>query len=270
MASPSDVGAVYRFVYGSGVAHHPAVSEISLEASWRRDLAGTVRWLSAGALGGLIAGLVVGGVGGRLAMLVLRLTSDSALRGLKTDDGFIIGRFSGDTLFLLIFTALLGLLGGLFYLVVRSLVPPRLRPALTGIFGGIVGGAIVISPGGIDFTRLEPLSLAIALFVALPALYGVAMSQLVERLLGKDSVLNRAGAWSWAVVVLAFVPIALTGPFGLIVILIGAVAWLLGRAFPQLASIWGSVPAMWVGRVMLAGLTGAALVNLIADIDTIL
>jgi len=203
-------------------------------------------------------------------MLMLRLTSDPTLRGLETDDGFVIGRFSGDTVFLLILTAFFGVLGGLFYLMVRSLVPPRLRLGLTGIFGGIVGGAIVIRPGGIDFTRLEPLSLAIALFVAVPALYGVALSWFVERLLGKDSMLNRAGAWSWALVVLAFVPIALAGPFGLIVVLIGAVVWLLGRTFPKLVSIWNSVPAMWIGRVMLAGLTGAAFVELIGDIGTIL
>lgn len=257
-------------MHGARAAHHPGVGKVALGTSWRRDLVGTVRWLSAGALGGLIAGLVAGGVGGRFAMLVLRLTSDPALRGLETDDGFIIGRFSGETLFLLIFTAFFGLLGGLFYLVVRSLVPPRHRPGLTGVFGGIAGGAIVISPGGVDFTRLEPLSLAIALFVALPALFGVAMSLLVERLLGEDSVLNRAGVWSWAVVALAFVPIALAGPFGLIVILIVGVLWLLSRAFPKLASIWSFIPAMWVGRVMLAGLTGAALLDLIGDINTII
>jgi hypothetical protein len=246
------------------------MGEVVLEPSWRRDLVGTVRWLSAGALGGLIAGLVVGGVGGRLAMLVLRLTSDPALRGLETDDGFVIGQFSGDTLFLLIFTAFLGLLGGLFYLVVRSLVPMRLRPGLTAIFGGIAGGAILINPGGIDFTRLEPLNLAIALFVALPALYGVAMSRLVERLLGNDSVLNRAGVWCWAVVVLALVPIALAGPFGMIAVLIAVVTWLVGRAFPNLTHVWSFVPAVWIGRVMLTGLTGAALVELIGDIETIL
>ena len=38
-----------------------------------------------------MAGLLVGGVGGRVAMLLLRLTSDPRLRGLETDDGFTIG-----------------------------------------------------------------------------------------------------------------------------------------------------------------------------------
>jgi hypothetical protein len=45
---------------------------------------------------------------------------------------------------------------------------------------------------------------------------------------------------------------------------------LLGRAFPKLASIWSFVPAMWIGRVILAGMTGAALVELIGDIETII
>jgi hypothetical protein len=40
-------------------------------------------------------------VGGRLAMLLLRLTSDPVLRGVSTDDGFTIGRFSAQTIFLL-------------------------------------------------------------------------------------------------------------------------------------------------------------------------
>jgi len=54
------------------------------------------------------------------------------------------------------------------------------------------------------------------------------------------------------------------------VILIVGVLWLLSRAFPKLASIWSFIPAMWVGRVMLAGLTSAALLDLIGDIDTII
>ena len=41
-------------------------------------------------------------------MLLLRLTSDPALRGTQTDDGFTIGVFSTQTLFLLGVTAGLG------------------------------------------------------------------------------------------------------------------------------------------------------------------
>ena len=47
-------------------------------------------------------------------MLLLRLTSDPVLRGMKTDDGFTIGVVSTDTLFLLGVTAGLGIVGGLY------------------------------------------------------------------------------------------------------------------------------------------------------------
>ena len=123
-------------------------------------------------------------------MFVLRVTSDTSLHGVKTDDDFIIGRFSAETLFLIIATAALGVLGGIVYLGVRTWLPERQRAPLAGVFGGIVGGALVISPDGLDFTRLEPLPLAVAMFIALPALYGATMSLFVERLLREDSRLG--------------------------------------------------------------------------------
>ena len=58
-------------------------------------------------------------------MLVLRLTSDSSLRGAKTDDGFTMGILSTQTLFLLGVTSARGILGGLVYLIVRGWFPPR-------------------------------------------------------------------------------------------------------------------------------------------------
>src|SRR5205809_456711 len=108
--------------------------------TWQQDLMASARRISACIAGGFSMGAVVGGIGGRLAMLVLRLTSDSSLHGLKTDDGFIIGRFSGDSLFLLGFTSALGGLGGILYLAARSWLPERRRAALAGVFGGVVGG----------------------------------------------------------------------------------------------------------------------------------
>lgn len=61
-------------------------------------------------------------------MLLLRVTSDPALHGVSTDDGFTIGRVSSATLFLLGVIAALGMAGGLFYLAVRRWIPPS-RPA---------------------------------------------------------------------------------------------------------------------------------------------
>ena len=124
--------------------------------TWQDDLMTSTGPLSAGVVGGLVTGAVVGGIGGRLAMFVLRLTSDPSLHGAETDDGFIMGQISGATLFLLIVTSVLGVLAGVLYLAVRTWFPLRRRAALAGIFGGIVGGALLIRPGGTDFTLLDP------------------------------------------------------------------------------------------------------------------
>ncbi|MGH2577477.1 MAG: hypothetical protein ACRDG9_06975, partial [Actinomycetota bacterium] len=185
-------------------------------AALRNDLTAAVRPVSAAAVAGSLTGAVVGGIGGRLAMFVLRLTSDPALRGLKTDDDFTIGIFSGATLFLVIVTTVLGLIGGLVYLAVRGWLPERGRPWLFGALTGIVGGATVIRPGGIDFTLLEPLGLAVVMFVALPGAYGVATSLLAERFLADDSAFGRSRAWIAGLVLL--LPLGLFGVVGLAVL----------------------------------------------------
>src|SRR5216117_406841 len=161
-------------------------------ATWTDDLTARTKPVAAAATAGLLAGVGIGGIGGRLAMLVLRLTSDPALHGVKTDDDFTIGVFSGETMFLVIVTTVLGIIGGLVYLVVRGWLPEPARPWLFGGLTGIVGGATVIRPGGIDFTLLDPLPLAVAMFIALPAVYGVAVSLLIERFLARDSAFSRS------------------------------------------------------------------------------
>src|SRR5213592_1070207 len=122
------------------------------DASWRTDLVGAARRLSTALWAGLLCGAVIGGGGGRFAMFLLRVTSSASLHGLETDDGFSIGRFSGATIFLIVVTAVFGALGGVLYLGVRKWIPYRYRPLAMGLFGGAVGGAIVIRPGGLDFT----------------------------------------------------------------------------------------------------------------------
>jgi hypothetical protein len=152
--------------------------------------------LGAGVSAGFLAGVLIGGVGGRLAMLALRLTSDPSLHGVSTDDGFTIGRVSLQTLFLLGVTAGLGMAGGLFYLVVRRWIPSRWRIPLMTLFFALVGGAGLIGPSAVDFTLLSPLPLAVAFFVAIPAVYGATVPWVAERLLREDSILRR-GRWAW-------------------------------------------------------------------------
>jgi len=139
----------------------PAMERLAFE-----DLREPGATLGAGVSAGFLAGVLIGGVGGRLAMLALRLTSDPSLHGVSTDDGFTIGRVSLQTLFLLGVTAGLGMAGGLFYLVVRRWIPSRWRIPLMTLFFALVGGAGLIGPSAVDFKRLLPLPLAVALFAS--------------------------------------------------------------------------------------------------------
>jgi len=236
--------------------------------TWKHDLKAKARRLSAVAAAGFLTGAAIGGIGGRLAMLVLRLTSDSALRGLETDDGFTIGILSGATLFLVVLTAIAGTVGGLAYLAVRAWVPERARPWLFGALTGVVGGALVIRPDGIDFTLLEPLWLAVVMFVALPASYGVAVSLLAERFLASDSAFT--GPWAWIAGPIALLPLGIFGPAGLAVIALMVAAFFLNRSAPQIGSLWTSAPVAWIGRAGLAAVAVVAAASLLRDVTEIL
>ena len=213
-------------------------------------------------------GALVGGIGGRFAMFVLRLTSDPSMHGLKTDDGFTIGRFSGESLFLIISTSVLGVLGGIFYLAVRKWLPERQRAALAGVFGGIVGGAIFIRPDGIDFTSLDPLPLAVVMFIALPAIYGVTMSLSVERLLREDSGLSRSRGWFLGLIPL--LAIGAFGPLGIGVLVLMFGLWSIHRWVPDAGFLLRSTTVVWIGRAILLAVTARGIVALVEDIDQVL
>ena len=150
--------------------------------SWR-ELAPVFRLVSATIVVGATCGAVIGGLGGRLAMRVVFLTSDDSVRGLTSDDGFEIGRFSlGDTLGLVVLTTVLGVIAALLYLVARPFLAPLGRavtPAMA-VFYGVVGGELMVHTDGVDFTLLEPAALAIALFVGLCAGFGAVVARLVD------------------------------------------------------------------------------------------
>jgi hypothetical protein len=235
--------------------------------SWQEHLQRSARRLGAALWAGLIGGAVVGGIGGRLAMFVLRLTSDPTLHGLETDDGFVIGEFTGDTAFLVLFTAALGALGGIFYLTIRSWLPKRVRVGAFTLLAAVVGGSLVIRPDGIDFTLLEPLWFAVALFVALPALYGLMMSSFAERLLSEREGGPRFSGWLPSLAPL--LGLAIGGPAGLMLLVLAALGWILNLKLP-LAEIWTSRGVAWIGRTALLSVGALALATLTADIAEIL
>ncbi len=156
-------------------------SAASGSAAVRDDAAAVAWWVVVGTASGAIAGALVGGVGGRLAMLLLRVTSPDLVTGMTSDDGFEIGVVSFDSAQLVLAMAMLGAVNGVVYAAVRGALPPKLRLPLWSVFAAVVGGAAVVHDEGVDFTLLEPAALAIALFVALPGAAAAVVVLLVER-----------------------------------------------------------------------------------------
>lgn len=153
---------------------------VSSSSRWS-DVRLVAWWVLVGTGAGAIAGAVVGGIGGRVAMLVLRLTSSELVIGIESDDGFEIGVVTSRTLLLVGATTAIGAVNGVLYAALRGALPPALRLPLWTLLGAAVVGGATIHEDGVDFTLLEPAALAVALFVALPALASAAVVVLVER-----------------------------------------------------------------------------------------
>jgi hypothetical protein len=135
-------------------------------------------------LAGTLAGVVWGGIGGRLAMRLLFLTSDERVRGVVTDSGFEIGSISLGTVFLVVFSAIggafLGAVGGPLRMVTAG--PTWLVALGAGIANAAFFGALLVAPDGVDFNVLDPLWLAVALFVLLPGSWAATVVVLADRM----------------------------------------------------------------------------------------
>jgi hypothetical protein len=232
---------------------------------WRAAAAEAARRLSAITLAGALLGVLVGGVGGRLAMMLLaRLNPRTA--GMETDDGFPIGRFTvSGTLNLLLIAGLLGILGAGFYAVFRALlIGPRWFQVLS-IAGGpaVVVGAMLVHTDGIDFTFLDPPILAIALFVAIPAVYAGALTLLAERWLAPAARLQRAPLWVSVSLLVLWIPLA---P----VLAVLALGWAVAETWRRRGGDVRAVTVLaWSARLILAVIFGVALVEIAGDMETL-
>jgi hypothetical protein len=232
----------------------------------RAALLTLTRTLSVGALAGAISGFIVGGVLGRLGMRLLAITSPDA-RGGVTDDVAIVGEITlAGTANLAAATTALGALGGLVYLWVRRILPASTpgRVLGFGLFTGSLGGASFVHEyPSFDYTELTPRWLAVAMFVALPLLYGLAAAALTEfadrpgglgQRLPWVALLVAALAVSWPAVIVS-------APF-----LVAAFAV---RLVPVLGRAWRSRVVTIAGTVLFAVLVLWGVYGIVADVVSI-
>lgn len=219
-------------------------------------------WVSLGAAAGGLGGALIGGIGGRIAMFVLRLTSDDSVRGIRSDDDFIIGRFNfADTANLLFVTALLGSVVGLIVVAGRPFFPKTGMPFAWAFAGAITGGAILVNKDGVDFTLLEPHLLAVALFVAIPCVGAGLIAWLTElypRFWWRNWWLTGVGA-------AAGLPAVVLFP-----LLVPIVTWWLAMSAAPLRALPGWKPARIAAIAVFGVIVVLGLLDLTSDARAIL
>ncbi len=172
---------------------------------------------------GIPYGAVVVGMGSRLAMLLLRVTSPPRVIGMRSDDDFVIGRFTlAGTYNLLVIGAAVGIIGAGVHLLVapRLLGPAWFRYLTVGLASAAVVGSMLVHSRGVDFTQLQPTWLAIGLFVALPGLFGTFIGPALNAV-GRTDSWTRRGRRRWllpAVAVVCFPPVVLVVVMAVIVV----------------------------------------------------
>jgi len=227
----------------------------------RDDVRSVAWWVLVGAAAGAIAGFLVGGIGGRLAMLLLRLTSPEIVLGVTSDDGFVIGSVTAQTFQLMFGMTVLGAINGVVYATLRTAIPRRLRLLLWAGFAALFGGSILVHEDGVDFTLLEPALLAILLFVALPGLAAALVVLLVERW-------SRATPWASRRLTLVLVVASACSTFALVFAVAAGAAALTVRRLPALRRL------LQAGRIVvpvgLAVLSAGACVDLLQESARIL
>lgn len=141
--------------------------------------------VSVGTAVGVVAGVVWGGIGGRIAMRIVMLTSSDAVRGVTSDDGFEIGTVSGATVFLFIFSGVVGGLAGSCVGFIRTFLGGRTSLVASGVGVAVAlgAGSSIVHTDGVDFRFLEPLWLTISLFVFLPGAWAISVVVVTDWLL---------------------------------------------------------------------------------------
>jgi hypothetical protein len=168
-----------------------------------------------------------------------------------------------ETLNLFVAALFLGVVGGVIYAVVRGLMigPRWFQLGSVGIGAGVVVAAAIVHRDGLDFVVLQPVWLAILLFVLIPGLYAVGLTLLAERWLAAGSWFGRLPS---AVRLLPLVFLVFVLPVVPVLIF----CWLVVQAVRMSsvgAAALDSTAPRWVGRAGLAAVFVVGLQDLVAD-----
>ena len=232
----------------------------------RANLKLVAYWLTIGAAAGGLGGALVGGIGGRLAMFVLRLTSDDSVRGIDSDDGFIIGRFDlSSTMELMLITTILGVTVGLVVAFGRPFFPWRGMPFAWGLAGALIGGSIIVRKDGVDFNVLEPALLAIIMFIAIPALGAALIAWLVE-LYPRFWVRRR---WLTGLAAIAGLPVIVGFPIAIAAGVVGGI-WSAAMLSPEIRTLPNRKPVRIAARVAFVLIVTPGFIGLVNDVRAIL
>ena len=228
-----------------------------------------LRTMGIASVAGFVVGTVLLGTLLRLAMFVLRLTSDGSLRGVETDFGAMIGRFSvADTGLFMLGCGGAGAIAGMVYLAIRPVVPPRRRALVAALAAGTFGPAVIIDPDGVDFAILEPALLAVAMFVASLAAFGSAVSVAAEWLLRVPWWRTSAAAWI-VMGPLLLVTLGVAFPFGVPAIAVAAVVSAY-RAAPSLRVRAPARAVAWAGQIGVVAAIGLSAAFLAVDVAAVI
>jgi hypothetical protein len=217
---------------------------------------------------GVPVGVLVIGVGSRVAMLVLRLTSPDHVNGIRSDDDFVIGRFTlSGTYNLLMLGAAVGIVAaGLYRLVSGWLIGPIwFRRLTTALASGAVGGSILVHADGVDYRVLKPTWLAIALFVVLPAVFGWLIGPVVDRVRHPESW-TRAGRRIWVLPVIALVPF----PFAAFPLVLAVVVMTVLMSLGELSPVDRIRTSRAYGLMVRGAWLGIAVIGLVALIRDVI
>lgn len=242
-----------------GVVSTPGVPRVGAELVARRAVAV--------GCAALVPAVLIGALGGRLAMRYLASVNPEE-GGFLTNDGFVVGQVTTTGTGLLLLSATqLTMVGAVVYMLVRPFLLGRgiARVALSASGFGLAAAALIVGPDGLDFTQIQPLWLAVALFVVMPVVVAGVFTALVERWLAPDSWFLTASAAR----VLPLLVLWVLAGFALLVavpLFLGAllVAVLVRRPL-------AAPPALrWAGRSAMVLIAGSGVWNLVSDTVEIL